>query len=113
MGEIFRNEDVGRGRCSRLPSHGRDAFYKGEIARKILAAEKMHGGAMVEEDLSKYSAEWVEPISTTYRDWTVYELPPNGQGLAALEMLNILRDHTDRDRRDSNSERRRRCNLND
>jgi len=47
---------------------------------------------MVEEDLSKYSAEWVEPISTTYRDWTVYELPPNGQGLAALEMLNILED---------------------
>src|SRR6201998_1672637 len=50
----------------------------------------MHGGTMREEDLSKYSAEWVEPISTTYREWKVYELPPNGQGLAALEMLNIL-----------------------
>src|SRR5258708_7989158 len=45
---------------------------------------------MTEEDLSKFSAEWVEPVSTRYRDWTVYELPPNGQGLAALEMLNIL-----------------------
>jgi gamma-glutamyltranspeptidase / glutathione hydrolase len=89
VGEIFKNEDVAWS-LQQIAEHGRDAFYKGEIARKILAAEKMHGGAMVEEDLSKYAAEWVEPISTTYRDWTVYELPPNGQGLAALEMLNIL-----------------------
>jgi gamma-glutamyltranspeptidase/glutathione hydrolase len=89
VGEIFRNEDLARS-LQQIAEHGRDAFYKGEIGRKILAAEKMHGGTMVEEDLSKYSAEWVEPISTTYRDWTVYELPPNGQGLAALEMLNIL-----------------------
>jgi len=89
VGEIFKNEDVARS-LQQIAEHGRDAFYKGEIARKILAAEKMHGGAMVEEDLSEYSAEWVEPVSTTYRDWTVYELPPNGQGLAALEMLNIL-----------------------
>jgi gamma-glutamyltranspeptidase/glutathione hydrolase len=89
VGEIFKNEDVAWS-LQQIAEHGRDAFYKGEIAHKILAAEKMHGGTMVEEDLSKYSAEWVEPISTTYRDWTVYELPPNGQGLAALEMLNIL-----------------------
>ncbi len=89
VGEIFRNEDLAWS-LRQIAEHGRDAYYKGEIARKILAAEKMHGGTMVEEDLSKYSAEWVEPISTTYRDWTVYELPPNGQGLAALEMLNIL-----------------------
>ena len=51
---------------------------------------KRHGGVMTAEDLSEYSSEWVEPISTTYRDWTVFELPPNGQGLAALEMLNIM-----------------------
>src|SRR5246127_3878130 len=89
VGEMFKNEDAAWS-LQQIAEHGRDAFYKGETARKILAAEKMHGGAMVEEDLSKYSAEWVEPISTTYRDWTVYELPPNGQGLAALEMLNIL-----------------------
>src|SRR6266404_561457 len=89
VGEIFKNEDLAWS-LQQIAEHGRDAYYKGEIARKILAAEKMHGGTMVEEDLSKYSAEWVEPISTTYRDWTVYELPPNGQGLAALEMLNIL-----------------------
>jgi gamma-glutamyltranspeptidase/glutathione hydrolase len=89
VGEIFKNEDVAWS-LQQIAEHGRDAFYKGEIARKILATEKTHGGTMVEEDLSKYSAEWVEPSSTTYRDWTVYELPPNGQGLAALEMLNIL-----------------------
>jgi gamma-glutamyltranspeptidase/glutathione hydrolase len=89
VGEMFKNEDLAWS-LQQIAEHGRDAFYKGEIAGKILAAENMHGGAMVEEDLSKYSAEWVEPISTTYRDWTVYELPPNGQGLAALEMLNIL-----------------------
>ena len=88
-GEIFKNEDLAWS-LQQIAEHGRDAFYKGEIARKILAAEKMHGGTMNEEDLAKFSAEWVEPISTTYRDWTVFELPPNGQGLAALEMLNIL-----------------------
>lgn len=88
-GEIFKNEDLAWS-LQQIAEHGRDAYYKGEIARKILAAEKMHGGMMTEEDLNKFSAEWVEPISTTYRDWTVYELPPNGQGLAALEMLNLL-----------------------
>ncbi|HEY1422304.1 MAG TPA: gamma-glutamyltransferase family protein, partial [Candidatus Acidoferrum sp.] len=88
-GEIFKNDDLAWS-LQQIAEHGRDAYYKGEIARKILAAEKLHGGTMTEEDLSKFSAEWVEPISTTYRDWTVYELPPNGQGLAALEMLNIL-----------------------
>jgi len=89
VGEIFKNEDLAWS-LQQVAEHGRDAYYKGEIAQKILAAEKMHGGTMTEEDLSKFSAEWVEPISTTYREWTVYELPPNGQGLAALEMLNIL-----------------------
>jgi gamma-glutamyltranspeptidase/glutathione hydrolase len=88
-GEVFRNEDLAWS-LEQIAEHGRDAFYKGEIARKVLATEKTHGGTMAEDDLSKYSAEWVEPISTTYRDWKVYELPPNGQGLAALEMLNIL-----------------------
>jgi len=89
VGEIFRNEDLAWS-LQQIAAHGRDGYYKGEIAQKILVAEKMHGGTMVEEDLSKFSAEWVQPISTTYREWTVYEMPPNGQGLAALEMLNIL-----------------------
>lgn len=88
-GDIFRNEDLAWS-LQQIAEHGRDAYYKGEIARKILAAEKMHGGTMVQDDLGKYSAEWAEPLSTTYKEWTVFELPPNGQGLAALEMLNIL-----------------------
>ena len=89
VGEVFANADLAAS-LGAIASGGRDAFYKGEIAKKILAGMKRHGGTMVEEDLAKFSAEWVEPISTTYREWTVYELPPNGQGLAVLEMLNIM-----------------------
>jgi gamma-glutamyltranspeptidase/glutathione hydrolase len=89
IGEVFTNPDLA-GSLEAIAAGGRDAFYKGEIARRLLAGMKRHGGTMVEEDLVKFSSEWVEPISTTYRDWTVYELPPNGQGLAALEMLNIM-----------------------
>jgi gamma-glutamyltranspeptidase/glutathione hydrolase len=89
VGEIFRNPDLATS-LQQIANHGRDAFYKGDIAAKILEAMKRHGGAMTAQDLSDYSSEWVEPISTTYRDWTVYEMPPNGQGLAALEMLNIM-----------------------
>ncbi len=88
-GEIFRNPDLAES-LKQIAEHGRDAFYKGEIAGKILESMKRHGGTMTAQDLAEYSSEWVEPISTTYRDWTVYELPPNGQGLAALEMLNIM-----------------------
>jgi gamma-glutamyltranspeptidase / glutathione hydrolase len=89
VGEVFRNPDLAAS-LQQIANHGRDAFYKGEIAAKILEAMKHHGGTMAATDLSDYSSEWVEPISTTYRDWTVYEMPPNGQGLAALEMLNIM-----------------------
>jgi gamma-glutamyltranspeptidase/glutathione hydrolase len=88
-GEVFRNPDLA-GSLRQIAEHGREAFYKGEIASKILETMKRHGGTMTGEDLAEYSSEWVEPISTTYRDWTVYELPPNVQGLSALEMLNIL-----------------------
>src|SRR5438128_2432416 len=89
LGEIFRNPDLAAS-LQAIAAEGRNAFYKGPIAAKILDAEKRHGGVMSAQDLAEYSAEWVEPISTTYRDWTVYEMPPNGQGLAALEMLNIF-----------------------
>jgi gamma-glutamyltranspeptidase/glutathione hydrolase len=88
-GEVFSNQDLAWS-LQQIAAHGRDAFYKGEIARKILDAMKRHGGVMNTQDLGEYSSEWVEPISTTYRDWTVFELPPNGQGLAALGMLNIM-----------------------
>jgi gamma-glutamyltranspeptidase/glutathione hydrolase len=89
VGEVFRNADLAWS-LRQIAQHGRDAFYKGEIATKILESMKRHNGTMVAADLAEYSSEFVEPISTTYRDWTVYELPPNGQGIAALEMLNIM-----------------------
>lgn len=89
LGEVFKNPDLALS-LEQIAEHGRDAFYKGEISKKILDAEKRHNGTMTEKDLAEYSSEWVEPISTTYRDWTVYEMPPNGQGMAALEMLNIM-----------------------
>ena len=89
MGEIFRNPDVAKA-LRLLADGGPRAFYGGEIAKAILATSREAGGTMMSEDLEDFSAEWVEPISTTYRGWKVYELPPNGQGMAALEMLNIL-----------------------
>src|SRR5258708_126424 len=89
MGEVFRNPDLAWS-LEQIGQHGREAFYKGEIAAKILESMKRHNGPMAAQDLAEYSSEFVEPISTTYRDWTIYELPPNVQCLAALEMLNIM-----------------------
>jgi gamma-glutamyltranspeptidase / glutathione hydrolase len=88
-GEIFRNRDLASS-LEKIASGGRDAYYKGEIARAIVETEKRLGGTMTADDLAAYSSEWVEPISTTYRGWTIYEIPPNGQGIAALEMLNLM-----------------------
>ncbi len=88
-GDIFRNP--GMARAMRLVAEkGPDALYKGEIAAAILKTSHDLGGTMTGEDLASYSAEWVQPISIDYRGWRVYELPPNGQGMAALEMLNIM-----------------------
>jgi len=89
LGEIFRNPDLAWS-LEQIAQKGRDGYYKGEIAAKIVEVIQKHGGTMTAQDLSEYSSEFVEPISTKYREWTVYELPPNGQGLAALEMLNIM-----------------------
>jgi gamma-glutamyltranspeptidase / glutathione hydrolase len=89
MGEVFRNPEVAKA-LRLLAEGGPRAFYGGEIAKAILATSRETGGTLTAEDLETFSAEWVEPISTTYRGWKVYELPPNGQGMAALEMLNIL-----------------------
>jgi gamma-glutamyltranspeptidase/glutathione hydrolase len=88
-GEIFRNSDLAAS-LEKIASGGRDAYYSGDLARAIVETSRRAGGTMTPDDLSKYSSEWVEPISTTYRDWTVYEIPPNGQGIAALEMLNLM-----------------------
>src|SRR6185436_13224969 len=68
-------------------------FYEGKTAEAILAVEKELGGTMTAADLKDYQPEWVDPISTTYRGWTVYELPPNTQGIAALMMLNIMEQY--------------------
>src|SRR5580700_753439 len=89
VGEVFKNSDLATS-LGQIAERGRDAFYKGEISTKILEAEKRHNGTMTAQDLAEYASEWVEPISTTYRDWTVYEMPPNGQGIGVLEMLNIM-----------------------
>jgi gamma-glutamyltranspeptidase/glutathione hydrolase len=89
VGQVFENHDLANA-LRLVANNGADAFYKGEIARAILSTSHSLGGTIAADDLAEFSPEWVEPISTTYRDWTVYELPPNGQGMAALEMLNIM-----------------------
>ena len=89
VGQIFRNRDLAATYRS-LASHGRDAFYRGDIARRIVSCSEGERGLLTADDLAAYDAEWVTPLSTTYRGWTVYELPPNGQGIAALMMLNLL-----------------------
>ena len=88
-GEVFRNPDLAKA-FRLLAADGPRAFYSGAISKAILATSRQLGGTMAAEDLADFSAEWVEPISITYKGWKVYELPPNGQGMAALEMLNIL-----------------------
>ena len=73
-----------------IQSHGRDAFYRGPIADAIVAKVRAGGGVMTHEDLTEYESEWVEPITTNYHGYDIFQLPPPGQGFAALEMLNIL-----------------------
>ena len=89
MGEVFKNPDVAQA-LALIASAGPRAFYSGAIAQAILATERELGGSLQADDLKEFAAEWVEPISITYRGWKVYELPPNVQGMAALEMLNIM-----------------------
>lgn len=88
-GEPFRNPDLASA-LRRIALRGREGYYAGPTAEAILAISREQGGAMTAADLSEFRAEWVEPISTTYRGWSVYEIPPNSQGIAALEMLNIM-----------------------
>ncbi len=89
VGEIFRNPQLAAA-YKVLAAEGPSAFYRGAIARAILKTSDRLGGRMALADLSEFESEWVEPISTVYHGWKVYELPPNGQGIAAIEMLNIL-----------------------
>jgi gamma-glutamyltranspeptidase/glutathione hydrolase len=88
-GELFRNAGLAR-TLRAIAKDGGDAFYRGEVARRILACSAEHGGAFAAADLADYEPEWVTPLTTNYRGWDVYEIPPNSQGIAALVMLNIL-----------------------
>jgi gamma-glutamyltranspeptidase/glutathione hydrolase len=88
-GEIFKNPFLAS-TLEALAEGGRDAFYKGEIAQTIDAFMKEQGGFLSYEDLASHTSEWVEPVSSNYRGYDVWELPPNGQGIAALQILNIL-----------------------
>ncbi|KAB2896263.1 MAG: gamma-glutamyltransferase [Dokdonella sp.] len=88
-GELWRNPNLAN-TLQAIADGGRDAFYKGRIARVIADYFKAHDGFLSWADLASHQGEWVEPISTRYRGYEVWELPPNGQGLAALQMLNIL-----------------------
>jgi gamma-glutamyltranspeptidase / glutathione hydrolase len=88
-GEIFKNPDLA-GAYSLLAEKGRDAYYRGEIADRIDAFMRANGGWLRKIDFEKHTSTWVEPVSINYRGYDVYELPPNGQGIAALQMLNIL-----------------------
>ncbi len=88
-GEIFRNPDLAN-TYTILAKEGRDAFYKGTIARTIAQYLKENGGFLSYDDLASHQSSWVEPVSANYRGYDVWELPPNGQGIAALQMLNIL-----------------------
>ena len=88
-GEIFRNPDLAD-TLTKIAEGGRDAYYKGDIARTIDEYCKRVGCFLRYEDLASHSSTWVEPVSTSYRGYDIWELPPNGQGIAALQMLNIL-----------------------
>lgn len=90
VGEIFRNPGLARS-YRLLAEKGRNAFYKGEIGRAVVAFSEKHGGFFSMKDFTSHRSEWVEPVSAGYRGATLWELPPNGQGIAALEMVNILK----------------------
>ena len=91
-GEIFKNPDLAS-TYQKIAKGGRDAFYKGEIARTIANYIQEQGGFLSYDDLASHQSEWVNPVSTNYRGYDVWELPPNGQGIAALQILNILEEY--------------------
>ncbi len=88
-GEVFKNPYLAN-TLKLIADKGRDVFYKGEIAQKIVDYVREQGGFLSMKDFEDHTSEWVEPISTNYRGYDVWELPPNGQGTAVLQMLNIL-----------------------
>jgi len=91
-GEVFRNSDLAES-LRRIATNGRDGFYKGTTGEAILAISREQGGTFTASDLSEFQPEWVTPVKTTYRGWTVYEVGPNTQGVAALMMLNLMEQY--------------------
>jgi len=91
-GEVWRNQGLAN-TLKALVKGGRDAFYKGDIAQTIAAYMQANGGFLSYEDLATHQGDWIEPVSTNYRGYDVWELPPNGQGIAALQILNIIEQH--------------------
>ena len=88
-GDLFRNPALANS-LRQIAAHGRDAFYNGPMTDTMVQFLDAHGGTHSVEDFRDFQPEWVEPVSTTYHGWTIFELPPNGQGVAALSMLNIM-----------------------
>jgi gamma-glutamyltranspeptidase / glutathione hydrolase len=91
-GEIFKNPFLAN-TLEQIANEGRDVFYKGEMAKKMVDYLREQGGFFTLKDFEDHTSEWVEPVSTNYRGYDVWELPPNGQGIAALQMLNILENY--------------------
>jgi gamma-glutamyltranspeptidase/glutathione hydrolase len=88
-GEVFKNPNLAR-TYRLIGEKGRDAFYKGDIARTIVAFSEKNGGLFSLKDFADHTSTWVDPVSTTYRGYEVWEIPPPGQGIAVLQMLNLL-----------------------
>ncbi|MGD8341646.1 MAG: gamma-glutamyltransferase, partial [Gammaproteobacteria bacterium] len=93
FGDAFKNPALAR-TYRQIAEGGPDAFYAGEIAAQIVATSEAFGGLMSLRDLADHTATWVDPVSTRYRGYDVWELPPNGQGITVLQMLNLL-EHFD------------------
>lgn len=89
VGELWKNPNLAN-TLERIANEGRDVFYKGEIAQTIADYMQANGGFLTYEDLASHTSEWVDPLSVNYRGYDVWELPPNGQGIAALQILNII-----------------------
>jgi len=89
VGELFKIPALGNA-LELIAKGGRDAYYKGPISQSILKTSKRLGGTLEAADFAEFTSEWIDPISVDYRGWTVYEMPPNGQGIAALMMLNLM-----------------------
>ena len=92
FGELFRNPRLAA-TYRKIADGGAAAFYTGEIAREIVAFSEKNGGYFSLRDFAAHKSDWIDPVSTNYRGYDVWELPPNGQGIAALEMLNVLEQH--------------------